>query len=182
MCNTTIVPGGRVDWKYAGSALCFDNYAAMVRKYRNCVPHRCCLHNCSHHCTQHFQGRTVHWHIQTVTMYIHLNLKRTQYTYSGFTRFQKHILKQVHSFPSLLTYFVNYSTGVGWVFTANAGRVGSTEAVLLIDRARVSPANGSSTPPHPSALVDEHGIGGWAVSDENCLERTGYGLRVKRWM
>ena len=58
------------------------------------------------------------------------------------------------------TYLVYYSTGGARVFTANAGRIGSTEAVLLIEGARVSPANGSSTPLHPSAVVDEHGIGG----------------------
>ena len=56
------------------------------------------------------------------------------------------------------------------MYTGYAGGIDSTVTVFLIDGSGVSPANGSSTPPQFSALVDEHGIGGWAVSDENCLE------------
>ena len=47
------------------------------------------------------------------------------------------------------------------VSASNVGRSAkSTKRVFLIERASISPANGSSTPLHPSTLIDEHSIGG----------------------
>ena len=65
------------------------------------------------------------------------------------------------------------------VSASNVGRsVKSTERVFFIERA-ISPANGSSTPLHPSTFIDEHSIGGGAISDQNSLECTGSVLRGK---
>ena len=66
------------------------------------------------------------------------------------------------------------------VSASNVGRnAKSTERVFLIERASISPTNGSSAPLHPSTLIDEHSIGGGAISDQNSLECTGSGLRGK---
>ena len=74
---------------------------------------------------------------------------------------------------------INNSTGGERVSAANATRGGeSTERVFLIERAGVSPANGSSTPPHPSTVIDEHSIGVSTISDQNSLEGTGSELWV----
>ena len=42
----------------------------------------------------------------------------------------------------------------------------STKRVFLIERASISPANGSSTPLHPSTLIDKHSIRSYAIDDE----------------
>ena len=45
------------------------------------------------------------------------------------------------------------------VSASNVGRSTKfTKRVFLIERVGVSPANGSSTPLHPSTLIDEHSI------------------------
>ena len=79
-----------------------------------------------------------------------------------------------------ITQSVDNSTGRRGVSAANATRTGSTERVFLVERAGVSPANGSSTPLHPSKLIDEHSIRSCAISDENSLEGTGIELREKK--
>ena len=75
---------------------------------------------------------------------------------------------------------VDNSTGGEGISAANATRTGSTERVFLIERVGVSPANGSSTPPHPSTVIDEHSIGVSAISDQNSLEGTGCELRGEK--
>ena len=52
--------------------------------------------------------------------------------------------------------------------------------MFLIEKSGVSPANGSSTPLHPSTVVDEHSIRSCAISDENSLEGTGIELRGEK--
>ena len=52
--------------------------------------------------------------------------------------------------------------------------------MFLIERVGVSPANGSSTPLHPSTLIDEHSIRSCTISDENSLEGTGSELRGEK--
>ena len=79
-----------------------------------------------------------------------------------------------------ITKSVENSTGRRGVSAANSIRKGSTEIVFHIERAGVSPANGSSTPPHPSTVVDEHSIRSCAISDENSLEGTGSELRGEK--
>ena len=76
-----------------------------------------------------------------------------------------------------ITQSVDNSTGRRGVSAANSIRNGSTERVFFIERVGVSPANGSSTPFHPSTLIDEHSIRSCAISDENSLEGTGSELR-----
>ena len=72
---------------------------------------------------------------------------------------------------------INNSTGGKRVSAANATRGGeSTKRVFLIQRAGVSPANGSPTPLHPSTVIDEHSVGVKTISDQNSLEGTGNGL------
>ena len=80
---------------------------------------------------------------------------------------------------STITQSVDNSNG--GVSAVNATRTGgSTERVFLIERVGVSPANGSSTPLHPSTVIDEHSIRSCAISDENSLEGTGSGLRGEK--
>ena len=80
-----------------------------------------------------------------------------------------------------ITQSVDNSTGRRGISAANATRTrGSTERVYLIERVGVSPANGSSTPLHPSTFIDEHSIRSCSISDENSLEGTGSGLRGKK--
>ena len=80
-----------------------------------------------------------------------------------------------------ITKSVDNSTGKRGISAANATRIGgSTKRVFLIERVGVSPANGSSTPLHPSTVIDKHSIRSCAIGDENNLEGTGSELRGKK--